>query len=499
LYEDFSEVEVDLIFDRLMDYQPKLDATKVHQASLKKEESDLHSTISSMDHYSESIGALESSEQGIEVKKLIEAVQHVEMKDNDMYRHQMQLASFLMNEVAKRRLVKSPQGTATTSFKENATSTNKPPSLSLKEIDETIDSVLQSTSGVSLDPEERNRNKLARYIRLTNTKLDMIPFYHMRQKELELMHKNDANLKQLLADPALLQRRDELIAKLAANTSAAAHPAENNGLTTTQQAPSLPVATSIEHSSPQAATIRSQLDTRSSIYETMSSIEDFQATSNKPYQRLKHQIESGSGALNQTQTQTLRASIDRSNRDHHEQQEQPVYRCINGKRYYEQSRSSYERVGMSMGYHDQQVEAVHRQQSASADFYTPLIYAPSKPVSRINTASHNKVDLQKRQAIQMMKYQRQLQKEEAIKDRVELETIQQKLRELKRCEYRNAKMIDYKSNVLLDDMQSYKKSSNNLLSRKPNFSQAEKMIWNSQILPIGPDDRDFRSTTKLSF
>lgn len=496
---------------------------------------------------------VDDAETTLPVQSIIECVQKVEMKDSDTYRDQKMLAKFLMDEVAKRRaqdgrgirpivtkatsptnndavhpdkqvkVAKDATKAATSSDNTEydvspvtqfapMSSRNQPMKLSLKEIDETIDEVLNTTSAVSLDPDERNRNKFARYIRLTNTKLNMIPWFQMRESELELMHKNDANLKNLLSDPNLATRRGELLSKHRDRQHLMI--TENNLLHTNRSSSVSDIATRKNpsrlsktadnpymfesltsrdsrrsQSQGNASTARSDAF---SLNETLSNNGKTNRSTNREehhenpiqyydidpmppkftFQNFKRFIETGSDIF----------PIDDSN------QSQTMKGC---KRYIRPKQTSSETLGLSMGYKDDTVEGIHRQRSVTADYFAP----PTSNDHKSDAMQSFLIREQKRN----FKYQQGLQNQLISAERIELDAINKKYKELKRCEIRNKRMMEYKSNILINDLQSYKQSSSTLLTKKPNFHLMERMLYQSEILPRVQEDRDFTTTANASF
>lgn len=427
-----------------------------------------------------------ASESEIDVNRCIMKVQQQENKDTAIYRENTEMSKFLVDEVHRRRQNTSTLSASLSSASLSALQIGQ--GLTMKEVDETLDHILNSTSSKAVDLEEKEKNTFARYIRATSTRLDMIPFYPMRATELEAMEKNATQLAALANDPVLVNRQKELTLKRIERLEGTI-PKIQSRENKTQDSTSSIVLRSSDPAFRQKSTrdLSGKRD-EVSMSDFSSSREDFSPLPKRFSSPYKSRIEIGSGIFESTFKDSI-YDLDSIARDS----------IPNGtKRMDKQYPADWERAGMTMGYVDDKVENVHRHQGATADYFPPLIYEPSKPVAR-QLESDSTREFKEREAKRNFRYRRTMENVKRSDERIELDRLNGQLVEIKKAEFRNANLMRYKNAILINDMKTFKKLPMSTISLKPHFSQADKLIWSSQFLPSSREDRDFNTTYQLSF
>lgn len=134
-------------------------------------------------------------------------------------------------------------------------------------------------------------------------------------------------------------------------------------------------------------------------------------------------------------------------------------------------------------------------------YYPPLIYEPSKPVTR-NILSEAESDTAKRERRRQERRARVEANLEVTKTRLEYEELQKQVREYSRSHTRAELALKYKTSMLLNDLKHYKQQPLERMAKKPNLALYEQM-WGGNLrhdtLVSHPENRDFNTTYNSSF
>jgi hypothetical protein len=171
----------------------------------------------------------------------------------------------------------------------------------------------------------------------------------------------------------------------------------------------------------------------------------------------------------------------------------------------QQGPTDWSRVGIggerapNEGYGGTDNEDFYRTTNSS--LYPPLIYEPSQPVSRQLISDADMIS-HKKEYIRQQRHARKSANMEVTKTRIEYEALEKEIRALRRQHSRVEDNIRYKSNVFLDDLQSYRALPLQRMSKRQNMELSDRM-WNGsmekQTVQLVTDSRDFASTYSSSF
>jgi len=147
------------------------------------------------------------------------------------------------------------------------------------------------------------------------------------------------------------------------------------------------------------------------------------------------------------------------------------------------------------------IEAEYRGRytTTNGDYYPPLVYRPSEPVTRELVSDADARDAMQAQRRQR-RHQRLSENLAVTQRRLERERLESEAREVRRCQKVNDDMINYSTTVFLNDLKGFKKQPLQMMMKKPNLSKSDHM-WGGNLSRHARDEesRDFQTTYSGSF
>ena len=291
---------------------------------------------------------------------------------------------------------------------------------------------------------QKSHGKFARYLRLTNMNLKVIPFYDIRTEQLDAMKKHAVNVSKLASSPSVAGRLMELKNERRARVEEDANihtryfeeqaRLEREMTERTRMAPVSPVKTPSDSQLPVAAS-----------------------------------------PLN-----ALESSFGEDSHDH--------------------ASSSFSSP-LAKNFEETAASAMGGEFDASmfnstySEYFPPLKYEPNMPVTRDNLS-----DADARIQILNERRRRRAARTKAnvqvTRDRLEMQELDALSRSLRRSQSVNEDQIRYQSTIFLNDLKCYKKQPLTRMARKPNLTKSDRM-WGGQLSFDGKKERDSRefSTT----
>eukprot|EP00602_Paraphysomonas_sp_CaronLab_P000610 CAMPEP_0185022386 /NCGR_PEP_ID=MMETSP1103-20130426/5101_1 /TAXON_ID=36769 /ORGANISM="Paraphysomonas bandaiensis, Strain Caron Lab Isolate" /LENGTH=663 /DNA_ID=CAMNT_0027554433 /DNA_START=93 /DNA_END=2084 /DNA_ORIENTATION=- len=146
------------------------------------------------------------------------------------------------------------------------------------------------------------------------------------------------------------------------------------------------------------------------------------------------------------------------------------------------------------------LETDSRYRSTQSEYYTPLEYKPSMPVTRPHVIGDAMRCAMEREERRRKRYERTQANMNAVSNYVELERISQTLNESLRAKGRVKEALHYESAAFHEDIKTYSRRPGHHMQRKPNPELFNKM-WggNLQHDKKVVEDRDFSTTYARSF
>ena len=140
-----------------------------------------------------------------------------------------------------------------------------------------------------------------------------------------------------------------------------------------------------------------------------------------------------------------------------------------------------------------------RYHTTNADYYPPLIYQPSMPVTRELVSDADMRDAMKASRRQR-RHLRLTENLSVTQRRLERQQLEADARETRRCQKVNDDMINYSTTVFLNDLKSFKKQPLQMMMKKPNLTKSDHM-WGGNLgrSAKGQEIRDFTTTYSGSF
>lgn len=457
----------------------------------------------------------------VPVNALLQKTGPVEIEDKEEKDEMLQIRDFLAQQLERQKKAKEVSSVTDASQSSNKSSKQKQGGGSLgsgrqlgvvvDEKEEMKKALGQKTFDLDVNTEDLNEvinnvfhkhhtieshNKFARFLRLTNVNIDRIPFYPMREDELQRLKQAAGRLEATASDPKFVDRYQTLVnrcrERLEQPVFGASISESNLAIVSTNNSSQVLLPPSDESQKlslpgldgPAVASPKSLFSPprslspekdNSSVYfldRNESSPTDFTVA----VSATKAMQNKGSGIFD---------FATNSNRQ---------YNDFAGTR---SSSTDLSRLGLTMA-GDADDGTLDRQMSVSSSYFAPLNYVPSKEVTRDVISDAERAYLSK-ESRRKKRAERTAYNRQATTDRLEFDVLNKQLRELRRAQYRNEDTIRYQTAIFLNDMKSFKKIPLELMAKKPNFRRSDRMFGGSLRNTDVKDDRDFASTYKSDY
>lgn len=459
----------------------------------------------------------------VDVGAVIKRAEEIEVLDTVAKRDMLEIRAFLADELEKRRrdkqLAEDSDVREGNPSKGAKTKTIRTQGISDDSEDLMKKAIGQKTFDLDVGTEEldhvldevfhkeytkESHSKFARFLRLTNLKLNHVPFYIMRTNELNNLKQRAQSLEEQCANEETLGRLKQLNEKrkplfVQPNFDPDAAQKSVHALSTSKSLPQLRASTPAPYQSerqivtprramsPMFSSRNDQLGEISTARyhepilqdtsyfdQTCSSMEDFAepvVLTEAKKSKLQN-ISSFSFEGSPLQSSGMQSSSEFS-RDN-----------LN-------SRSSMirSRMGLSMGYDDLIVENVDRQQSMTSHYFGSEANLPDTRKEHL--------DRERKRIARQERAQKNL---EITKDRIEYDNLKSHVQALRANQFRNEDTIRYQTAIFLNDMKCFKKQPLQVMAKKPDFTRSDWMWGGNMRESIErPDDRDFTTTYNNSF
>jgi hypothetical protein len=381
------------------------------------------------------------------------------------------LRNFLAQQVEERRRAQAA-GTGTDSKRGDGADEN------------TTDTILkqalgQKTFGLDLGAEEFDNvvedlfakkhtkaanEKFSRFLRMTNVKLNAIPFYDLRSDELARLKQRAKAIGQELQDPSISIRLRSL---------------EESSRAT------------LENDLAQSRMSRLSLADTNSNSNTMSSKGRSGQMSLHSANELEH-----SPVKKQTGGGGSGAGVTGSHLEGHSHIGEASF-----TQGHSGSHSAYPTAML-----DTAASALFGESDPSmyhstySEYFPPLRYAPNQPITR-DVVSDADIKCKVRNQRRKLRQQRTQSNVNVTQERLEKEGLKALSRKLCGEQARTEDMIRYQTTVFLHDLKCYKRLPLQTMQKKPNLTKSEAMWGGSTRFDEAnkPDNRDFVTTFKDSF
>ena len=328
----------------------------------------------------------------------------------------------------------------------------------------------------------QSHNKFSRYLRMTNVKLHAIPFYDMRQDDLDLLKKRAKALGEQAADPNISGKLKTLKDKRRSEI-------ENDLKVGLESRHLLQQADAAKYSlTKEQPGLFSPVKPGSRIHSASTpNLHQHQPTS--PHGHGHGHGDSGQG---QGQPHSLDESFD--------SQGFGTGTGTGG----DWGSSGGVDAGDSIA--ESAATAIFGESDASmynstySEYYPPLKYEVNKPITR-DIISDADLRVKLRNQRRAVRHQRTVNNLNVTQERLEREKLDKQSRAIRREQTMTEDMIRYKTEVFLHDLKCYKKQPLQTMARKPNLTKSDQM-WGGQMSfdsRGGEESRDFQSTFKGSF
>lgn len=421
-----------------------------------------------------------------------------ESEDNQKNHEHDEMRAFLQEQLDKRRHSKTKSDN---DFNSQRSNTSKG-SDHLKEVQKALK---QNTFGLDVAADEFNElieesftkkhtqqshNRFARFLRLTNVRLDRIPFYDMRNDQLLRLKERAGNLQAVSNDvnerlkelAEIRKEKDAIVAKSSINGS------NFNPL----QELASPV--NKNHNYDDNSTIESDFDNSYMLSPTSqlksptnADVKDFFPKVLDPLTRPKLK-DAGSVLIMSNNDQLVAGSLA------------PSPPKTIGKRIVPQDFADYSRYGLTMDDDNASVgsqSSQDRYTSTYKSYYPPVYYESSQPPVR-DLESDSSKSIKGKNKIRAERYNRKQANLDVTFSRLEYESLKKESQEICRTQNRNEDRIRYQTSIFLNDMKHYRKQPLETMAKKPNLHSSDNM-WGGHQKTDYPDDRNFQSTYNAGF
>jgi Ca2+-binding EF-hand superfamily protein len=144
-----------------------------------------------------------------------------------------------------------------------------------------------------------------------------------------------------------------------------------------------------------------------------------------------------------------------------------------------------------------------RFKTTGSEYFAPLLYRPSVPVTRPNVLGDSMKCAMEREARRKKRFQRTAKNLQSFADHKELDDLSTVLNDNLRCKGRALEALHYESAAMHSDMKKFVKQQVVTMQRKPNKDLYDKMWGGDKEQSRKPvdraEDRDFNTTYNGSF
>ena len=420
-----------------------------------------------------------------------------EIEDTKKNHEHDEMRAFLQEQLAQRQN-KKPQSDR--EFNSQRSSTSKG-SDHLKDIQKAIK---QNTFGLDVAADEFNEliedsfskkhtqqshGRFARFLRLTNVRLDTVPFYDMRNDELNRLKERASGL-QILSSDMNNRLRELADMRKEKEDIVTIKPVSNKFKTNPLNELASPVQKDEyydDNSTIESDYYDSQLlsPTSSLRSPTNANVKDFFPKVLDPLTRPKMK-DAGSVLI-------------MSNNDQLTGSGSPSPPRTIGKKIVPQDFADYSRYGLTMD-DDASVgsqSSQDRYTSTYKSYYPPVKYESSQPPARELQSDSERRYLEK-DKIRAERYNRKKANMDVTLSRLEYEALQRESRNICRNQNRNEDRIRYQTSIFLNDMKIYRKQPLETMAKKPNLPLSDQM-WGGTFPHNQHEDRVFQSTYNAGF
>jgi hypothetical protein len=447
---------------------------------------------------------LDTNGEGIlKTDSIVRSLALQENEDNHKNQEHDEMRAFLQEQLDKRRNSKSkPEN----DFNSQRSNTSKG-SDHLKEVQKALK---QNTFGLDVAADEFNElieesftkkhtqqshNRFARFLRLTNVRLDRIPFYDMRNDQLLRLKERAGNLQTVSDDinerlkelDEIRKEKDAIVARSTKSISKSSNPLQELASPVNK----------INNYGDDNSTIDSDYDNSQSSYmlspssqlksPTNADVKDFFPKVLDPLTRPKLK-DAGSVLIMSNNDQLVAGSLSPS-----------PPRTI-GKRIVPQDFADYSRYGLTMDDDNASVgsqSSQDRYTSTYKSYYPPVYYESSQPPVRDLESDADK-SVKSKNKIRAERFNRKQANLDVTFSRLEYESVKKEAQEICRTQNRNEDRIRYQTSIFLNDMKHYRKQPLETMAKKPNLHLSDNM-WGGHQKVDHQDDRTFQSTYNAGF
>jgi hypothetical protein len=324
------------------------------------------------------------------------------------------------------------------------------------------------------------------YLGLCNSDPNYHPFYDARSSQISAQQRKLIELDEALKSPEIAARLKELSEKYLQGRFGAApagdtKPTSTSSVETKSRLPALTQA-SKEQSGPQ-----SPASVPSADFPTSPTVSARSRRSGSPTGKLFNPPDMGDQTLRMTQS--LDASIIRHALMREEAQTRKVYH----------QRGSWDGLEATDPSSALYADSTERFQTTTADYFPPLKYAPSEPVTR-DRISDSETAFRRKEELTRQRAARYKANTDITKNRLEYERFLSEVRDLEREKQKGGDMLKYEKTVLLLDMNRFRKREVENMQRKANPPLFGRM-WGGDFggFHHDRDGRSFETTYLVDF
>lgn len=420
-----------------------------------------------------------------------------EVEDTRKHHEHDEMRAFLQEQLAQRQIKKTQSDSE---FNSQRSSVSKG-SDHLKDVQKAIK---QNTFGLDVAADEFNEliedsfskkhtqqshSRFARFLRLTNVRLDRVPFYDMRNDELTRLKERASNLQILSSDV------NNRLKELAEVRKEKEDIVTIKPIRKTNPLHELASPVHKDEYYDDNSTIESEYydDDNVLLSPTTTSLKSPKNANVKDF------FPKVLDPLSRPKMKDAGSVLIMSNNDQLTGSGSPSPPRTIGKRIVPQNFADYSRYGLTMD-DDASVgsqSSQDRYTSTYKSYYPPVRYESSQPPARELLSDADKIFFEK-DKVRAERYNRKKANIDVTLSRLEYEALQRESRNICRNANRNEDRIRYQTSVFLNDMKIYRKQPLETMAKKPNLPLSDQM-WGGSFPHNQHEDRVFQSTYNAGF